>query len=306
MAVRPLQPADMPFLYALYGDITAPLPHGFAAMRDEFCTSLNILPANLRMGEVFVAVRDGRPVGFARAGAHRSVGDRWSFAKPGEGLIFGPFVDSHHAAEGGELLAACVRWLRSHGITRVVGFDPVESVGAPFYNGGWCGLSEKLPHLIHLYTKAGFRVHYRELCLFRCGLHDIPPAPPPPTPLTLSYETRDHHRLSVKLYDRGLFAGACHYSSMYPRRGSHPDARSRGYIDGLAVPDERQGRGLGRILLLNALSRLRQMECVAVSLTTAADNFKAQNLYFSLGFHVVDSCLALTKDITDSCRRFHP
>jgi ribosomal protein S18 acetylase RimI-like enzyme len=127
----------------------------------------------------------------------------------------------------------------------------------------------------------------------------LPSPPPVPTPLTLSYERRDEHRLSVKLYDRGLYAGACHYSRMTPRRACVDEGLRRGYIDGLAIPEDYQGRGLGRLLLLHGLNRLRELGCDSVSLTTAADNFKAQNLYFSLGFEVVDSCVTLAANIDD-------
>ena len=309
MAVRPLQPADLPYLYAVFQDVTSSLPHGFPATREEFFASISATPAHHRIGRVLVVSTGGEPSGFARTGIYRSVADRWSFAKPGEGLLFGPFVRTAEVAAGEALLTACVAYLRSQGAGRCLAFDPVEAVGAPFYNGGWSGLSERLPHLATLLSQFGFRIRYREFCLFKSSLADLPAPGAIPESLTLSHETRDRCRQSLKLYDcggrdRGSFAGACHYSSMYPRRGAHPDARSRGYIDGLAVPENYQGRGLGRLLLLHTLHRIRAMDCESVSLTTAADNLRAQNLYYSLGFRLVDSCLSFEAPIKDLSARF--
>jgi ribosomal protein S18 acetylase RimI-like enzyme len=295
MVIRKLLASDFPPLFAVFDSFVRGLPHGFPIGPDEFCGSLSGQPAHLRMSDVVVAEENGIPVGFLRAGVYRSVGDRWSFAKPSEGLLFGPFVRQEHMDAGRQLISAGLRALRErvNSPGRIVAFDPVESVGAPYFNGGWSGLSELRPYVVELYARAGFRLRYRELCLFRPTLDGLPSPPPIPPKLTLSLETRDRHRLSVKLYDRGVYAGACHYSRMFPRRACDPDAATRGYIDGLAVPDDYQGRGLGKLLLLHGLSRMRDLGCDSVSLTTASDNFRAQNLYFSLGFRVTDSCVSL-------------
>jgi len=297
MVVRPLQSSDLPPLFAVFDSFARGLPHGFPASPDAFCGSLSGQPAHLRMSAVFVAEQDGTPVGFARAGIFRSVGDRWSFAKPGDGLLFGPFGAPDRHSGGRELISASMSFLRERGARTVIAFDPIESVGAPYFNGGWSGLSEQRPATVELLARSGFRIRYRELCLFLPSLAETPLPPPIPHPLTFSLETRDRHRLSVKLYDRGVYAGACHYSRMLPRRASNPDAATRGYIDGLAVPEDYQGRGLGRLLMYHALHRLREMGCDSVSLTTASDNYKAQNLYFSLGFRLIDSCLSMAARI---------
>lgn len=297
MVIRKLLSSDLHPLFGVFDSFVRDLPHGFPVGPEEFCDSLSGQPAHLRSGDVAVAEENGVPVGFLRAGIYRSVGDRWSFAKPGEGLIFGPFVGPEHADAGERLVAAATRLLRDrlNGSGNLFAFDPIESVGAPYYNGGWSGLSERRPHVVTLYARTGFRLRYRELCLIRPTLSGIPSAAPPPARLTLSLETRDRHRHSVKLYDRGVYAGACHYSRMHPRRACAPDAMARGYIDGLGVPEDYQGRGLGRLLLLHGLHRLRELGCDSASLTTSADNFRAQNLYFSLGFKVVDSCVTFVR-----------
>lgn len=293
MVVRHAVSCDLPALFAVFDAFGRNLPHGFPVGPDEFFAWFSGQPAHLRTSSIFVAVHGGVPVGFMRAGVYRTVGDRWSFAKPGEGLLFGPFVAPDHADAGYALISASARSLRERSVQKAVAFDPIESVGAPCFNGGWTGLSERRPQIIEMYTNAGFRLRYRELCLQRSTMTELPPAPPIPPPLTFSVETRDNGRLSVKLYDRGVLAGACHYCRMYPRRACHPNANHRGYIDGLAVPEDYQGRGLGRLALVHALHRLREMGCDSVGLTTASDNFKAQNLYYSLGFRVVDSCVSL-------------
>jgi len=292
MMVRPLKPSDLPSLYSVFDEFARGLPHGYPMGPEDFCGSFTGQPPHLRVWHVLTAESDGEQIGFLRAGIYRSVGDRWSFANPGEGLIFGPFVSPNDSAAGCALIASAVAFLQGRSIRRIIAFDPIESVGAPGFNGGWSGVSERRPHIVALLAQAGLRLRYRELCLYLPSMPAIF-APAVPTPLTLSFEKRDQDRLSVKLYDRGLYAGACHYSRMTPRRACNDEGRRRGYIDGLAIPEDYQGRGLGRLLLLNALKRLAEMGCESVSLTTAADNFKAQNLYFSLGFELVDSCITM-------------
>lgn len=296
MAVRPLQPDDLSALYHLYNHVTSPLAHGFPAQKEEFCLALRNPPPHLRTSVVLVEEQRGAIVGFLRAGVARHVPDRWTLTIQGDGMLFGPFVAPGDQTEGAFLLAAGMSILADRGASRAFAFDPVEALGAPFYNGGWCGLCESLPHVVTLFSQVGFRIRHRELCLLRSNL-PLPEPPSPPHPLSLISETRDRSRFSIKLYDRGGQAGVCHYCRMYPARSSEPRAEQRGYIDGLSVQAHYQGRGLGRLLMLHALHRLKDLGCGSVSLTTGADNLRAQNLYYSLDFALVDSCLTLAGSV---------
>jgi diamine N-acetyltransferase len=63
-----------------------------------------------------------------------------------------------------------------------------------------------------------------------------------------------------------------------------PDDGS-GWIGGLVIGREHQGRGYGRAAVLALLERLRREQgCTAAALSYAADNNTARSLYRSLGF----------------------
>lgn len=290
MPIRPLRSADLPALRALYDAVTAPFAHGFLPTEEEFAAAFTGKPANLRDSVTLVAERGGAPVGFARAGLYRPVPDLWALAEEGQGALFGPFVGQEHRAEGAALIAAAMRHLKTRKAAVTYAFDQGEAASAPFHNGGWIGLSDRLPHLVALLLEAGFRIKGRELCLTRPAL-PLPPAEAPPKPFHLLFEKRDHNRFTVRVHDGETPAGACYYSLMFPRRSRRPEAEQWGYVDGIGVPEEYQGRGLGRLLMEHALQRLRAIGVGPVCLTTGHANFRAQNLYFSMGFELVDSAL---------------
>jgi ribosomal protein S18 acetylase RimI-like enzyme len=235
-------------------------------------------------------------VAFLRTGLYTPVADRWSLAKEGQGLLFGPFYEPGYEADALDLLEDAERALKDRGTTSVLAFDPVEAVGAPFHNAGWGGLSEKKSALIRLLTDNGYHIEHRELCLTRPEM-DLPPAPNPASPFSFSIETRDRNKFAVKLYDGLVYAGVCIYSRLNPARSGDPRAEKIGYIDGLAVTDAYQGKGLGRLLLLQGMKKLRALGCGPVCLTTGGQNHRAQNLYYSLGFELVDSCITLSKQL---------
>src|SRR5262249_55602788 len=124
-----------------------------------------------------------------------------------------------------------------------------------------------------------------------------PAAGDPLKPFTLRFEKRDDNRFTVRVHDGETPAGACYYSRMYPRRSRRPEAERWGYIDGLGVPEEYQGRGLGRLLMNHALHRLQADGVGPVCLTTGYDNFRAQNLYFAMGFELVDSVVTFVHPV---------
>ncbi len=63
-----------------------------------------------------------------------------------------------------------------------------------------------------------------------------------------------------------------------------PDDGS-GWIGGLVIGREHQGRGFGRAAVLALLERLRREQgCTSAALSYAADNAGARSLYESLGF----------------------
>src|SRR5579862_177550 len=213
MYIRRAEPADIGELFRLYTNATARLVHGFAATEEEFTRALQAAPRHLRAHEFLVASSraGGWPLhGFVRAGIFRQVSDRWSFAANGHGLLFGPFCDLEVGTASDALLDAAQRWIAARSGSRCFAFDPVEAASVPFYNGGWSGLSERLPHLLGSYARAGFRIEHRELCMAR---PDLPvPGHKPPGRLELVSEINTGRRSAVRLWDRGAIVGSCFYS----------------------------------------------------------------------------------------------
>jgi len=171
----------------------------------------------------------------------------------------------------------------------IYAFDPLESLGAPFYNAGYCGAIESNALLVRVLSRGGFRIRYRELCL-AC---DEPTASPDTNGPPVERGRRADGRPVVRAMDEAGVTGTCQYDLVRPHRGEHPAGASVGYIEGLGVEERARGRGLGRALLRAAIAHLVAMGCASVWLTTGSENYRAQNLYFSMGFRLVDSALTL-------------
>lgn len=295
MPVRLFRTSDLPGLHAIYDKMRAPVTHGFPVTLEEFEASFAEAPAYLRRPVTLVSERNGRLTGFIRFGIYNKMADRWSLANDGNGLILGPFIYPDQTSEGAELISAALMAARSAGIHRLCAFDPCEAVGMPTYNGGWCGLSEQLPFIITLLTTAGFRIRHRELLMTR-NAYPVVVSTPFLSPYTLSCTEQDRNRFRIDLLKENDPVAMVRYSRMLPARSSHSEAGGIGYIDGLSVQPEYQGHSYGRKLLLLALSTLREIGCGPVCLTTGGTNHRAQNLYYSEGFQMVDSCLSFIKE----------
>lgn len=292
MRISILKPADLPELHALFQALCAPIRHGFPPEFDEFARPLVTHPPHLRHARVLVAEEDAHPIAFARIGTARQL-DRWTFARAGDALLFGPFFAPGRADAGRSILHVAMRRCCEPGAGAVWAFDPCEAMSMPAYNGGVGLLSEELPHIAHLLAAEGFRVRHRELCMELAE----------PAAVGLPAETlpgmhlergRWHGENTLTLVDHeGQRVGECRFSLMSMKRSMHSDARTTGYIDALAVVDRRQGCGFGRCLLTHALRDLAAMGATAVRLTTGADNLRAQGLYYSVGFAVIGSCITL-------------
>jgi ribosomal protein S18 acetylase RimI-like enzyme len=292
MSVRPLHRNDLEELFHVYCEVTRPVVHGFPPSLVEFSQAILGPPRHLNDSTVLVYDPGDGPVAFARLGRYSPIG-QWSLAAEGHGLLLGPFFAAPHAAAAAALIDEAAALLRDRQAPLTHAFDPVEAAGVPFYNGGFCGTSERMPHIVQALENAGFRVRHREMCLTRPDT--AVPAPDPPGRVRLHTDPRaDSHWLAAAMED-GLEAGTCSYSRMHPQRSRQPEASKWGYVDGLGVHDTYQGRGIGRALLLHAIGHLRDMGCGPVCLTTGSENHRAQNLYFSTGFALVDSCLTLAR-----------
>jgi diamine N-acetyltransferase len=62
-----------------------------------------------------------------------------------------------------------------------------------------------------------------------------------------------------------------------------PDDQS-GWLGGLTIAADQQGRGLGRAALEALLDHLREQGCASAALSYKSDNARAKRLYAALGF----------------------
>ena len=293
MRVRPLTPRDLPGLHARFRLLCAPIRHGFSPGYDEFAEPLAAVPPHLADAEVLVAERADVPLAFVRVGVALRV-SRWTLASAGDTLLFGPFCLPQDAEAGACLLSYVVDSVRARSSAPIWAFDPCEAASMPAYNGGVALLSEQLPHVARILAAQGFRVQHRELCM---ELANPPRRAPSSAPAGLSahHGEREGETTVALTTPDGQPVGECRYSLMNPRRSRHPAARTTGYIDALCVADRFQGRGLGRWLLAEALRDLAEMGAASVRLTTGAQNVRAQGLYYSVGFALAGSCIALKR-----------
>jgi len=99
MRLRPARSSDLPLLHRLYLEATRCASHGFPPSLEEFGRAFGRHPAHLTQPALLVAEDDQCPVAFARIGFSHPPGDRWTLAKSGDGLVFGPFF-AERSSEG--------------------------------------------------------------------------------------------------------------------------------------------------------------------------------------------------------------
>lgn len=288
MKIVPLIPAHLDALHGLYLALVAPVPHC------AFKPGLPIFRAGMSQ-----AADDGTSLMVATVGRHvtgfaalrRLRPDDAGAPRDGITALF--FADE---AAGGALLAACEE--QSHTARQphsIIAFPNTHSYSpVPCYNGGWDGLSDRIPAVARLLARAGYQPFHRELHL-TCDLERFPVRPgPKPAGITLVETADQHGRRTLRALDDNRAIGVCVFSTLQ-RMSDDPDTRDWGYVWGLGVEESYQRRGIGRFLLSSALARLHTSGCQGCWLTTTADNWPAQLLYLTLGFEVVDGSMSFQK-----------
>ncbi len=66
----------------------------------------------------------------------------------------------------------------------------------------------------------------------------------------------------------------------------------RGWLNYMAVSPNKQGQGIGRILVDSAKQKLMAIGCCKINLQVRSDNLQAQEFYRSFGF-VDDACVSM-------------
>lgn len=294
--IRDFRPNDLLALFRVYCDATAPVTHAFVPSRPELDEAIRTPAANLRAGRLLLAEDGEAIVGFTIAGLNVRMPERWQLAADRDGLLVGPFFVPGMQHAGRALVEAAEQHISGQHGGQMWAFDPASSLSLPFYNGGFCGLSEKMSEAVTVLARSGFRIQHRELYMKRPAIAPPMAAAVPPA-MRIQLTIRAANAYSMAIFRGTERAGAIHFSRMYPARSRDPQAASTGYIDGLDVTPSFRERGLGRLLLASALGKLATMGAPEVLLTTGSENYRAQNLYYSMDFVLVDTCVAMAKPL---------
>ena len=100
----------------------------------------------------------------------------------------------------------------------------------------------------------------------------------------------------MRALDGNTEVGVCSYSTL-TFLTDEPAAGRTGYIWWLHVNETHRRRGIARALMAAATDQLAAQGCTTCWLTTAADNWAAQSLYYALGFDVVDGSVSFRKSL---------
>jgi ribosomal protein S18 acetylase RimI-like enzyme len=270
--------------------ILRPLPFGFTVRREEAADWLDGASDRLERDATLVAVAGDRPVGWTRfgSGGPNARTHSWHTAGPGDGVVRALFAEEGWGAERA-LAQRAVADLRSWGCERMWAFE--DDLGPPFYNGGFGRLSVRLAPVLAALTAEGFAVHELEMQL-EADLAAVPGGSPDPRLRASSSATPGGEAAVEIAMENGEWVGQCVWAPM-SLHSRDPEASRYGYVWWLGIQEEFHGRGYGRWLLLHVLSAMREQGLDRVRLTTAASNTRAQTLYFSVGFRVVDASAVL-------------
>jgi ribosomal protein S18 acetylase RimI-like enzyme len=200
-------------------------------------------------------------------------------------------------AAGDALIQAC----EVQATTIELGAFPATHGNTPLhtYNAGWDGLSDRVPNVAHLLTKHGYTPYFRELNLVAPLPLDPRATRTHPSEIVVTAKDAPADSLgvpAVRVMDGENQAGICSYSTL-ALLSSVPAASRAGYIWELYVEEAYRRRGIARALMVTAMNQLVALGCTACWLTTTANNWNAQSLYYSLDFEVVDSSVSFRKRI---------
>jgi ribosomal protein S18 acetylase RimI-like enzyme len=269
-------------LRQIYLSATSAAPHcRFAPDVERFAECL-IRPRAVPT-RIFVAEEQGSPQGFAALVRVKNEADGVE-----QNAITALFFQ--HPTAGQALLDACEAQVSGD-----LEAFPAEHGRCPItgYNGGWDGLSDRMPAVAQLLSRNGYTPYYRELSLI-CDLAGAVTAPGAgPDGVDVRASIGDEKQFVLQALIGEQEAGECHYVTLSHLHDA--GAARTGYVWWLNVQPEARRRGIGRYLMLRTLEHLRGLGCDSCWLTTGAENWPAQPLYLALGFEIVDCSASYRK-----------
>jgi len=191
---------------------------------------------------------------------------------------------------GQALLAAAEQHIRARTIGHSVAFNQRHRY--PFYYMKAAFLSDDMDHLGAVLGLGGYGRLGGEVFLDWLGF-DPPPVPsePPAADVEIRVEWQDGRGMLPGLAVRAMRdeaeVGRCRHVSggEYARAA---EASEWAFCTSLHVRREYQGNGLGRWLLCRSFAELKVRGYHHATISTAADNYRAQALYCNIGYRAAD------------------
>ncbi len=290
MDIVPIRPDHIERLWAIYRSQVALVPHcrfvpDLASFRDDVLMLTPRLRTEGQHFDVLVAEANGACEGFTAFTTCIDEDEQYQ-------ALTGLFVATEAAAHA--LVQACEERASANSL---IAFPPTHgNTIVQTYNVGWDALSSYVSGVAGVLAQHGFTPFTRELSMIAPLTARLDLNWSLPLELIGPHQQAAPYAWSqiVRVMDGENRVGYCSFSDLSPVTKA-PGANQTGYIWGLGVNDSYRRRGIARALVLAAMKQLQKQGCTECWLTTTADNWAAQPLYYALGFEVVDCSVSFQK-----------
>ena len=299
MTIRELLPEDYEALFELYDGLLRLMPEQHAVGYEQFRRDLTRPhysgprdALDPRADRALVAVEQGRAVALVLVGfIAREPRGAWEHEAPGRGVLrlvlAGPRDEDTARALIREALAG-LRRFRPKGYAACL-----YRFGPRFHHKACARLPSAWPWVGHWLRLEGFEPVNAEVEM-QAPLDTPPDRLPFPEGARLEEQPPEAEHAHVqpdllyrnRLVIGGQLAAECfnHFTGLYVDGAG----REVFHTDWLGVEETVRARGLGRAMLRDALATACERGARTASLTTEATNFRAQGLYRSERYRIVD------------------
>ena len=299
MKVKRIDLADAEALAGAYNQMVPAdgVPHCWAVTPGEFSTWLftHEDEPNPREGLHSDALIACEEAGDVAAYSHVALGEiEVDDQKKSGGFIRFMACRRRHRAAAAAVIEESERYLASEGAERFWALQP--GTGPRYYHMGFTGVSDKAAHLYGLLGRKGYEADCGEIFM-RMPRIDVE-VPPLPADGKIQVEEYPHRGDLPNVESRALVDGKKIGECGIRSAGDYceaPDAQRTCFVLWLGVDDKWQGSGWGRVLLMKALERARELGYETASISTDWRNYRALTFYTNYGLRVTDTVYGLAK-----------
>ncbi len=289
MEIHPYQPEMAKPLTVLFNQAMRGVPHCYPVSVRSFSTALGGDEAAMpefprRADAVFVASDHGEIVGFVHGAIDRLHRD----STEDVGVLCFLWHQPGKRQAGVALLDTVEQSLRDQGMQQVYAFSAKHRY--PCYYLPWAHLSDHLGHVAALLGMRGYEKCEGEVYLdWRNFEVDAADADAAGVRLTVEYPQHAGRLpgVTVQAWQGDEAVGICECSCIGDYHQAHA-AQDRLFTNGLGVEDEHQGRGLGRVLLQQALFEARRLGYRHAAISTDWKNYRVALFYSNFGYKARD------------------